>query len=281
SSISFNSISQWSRYQELLEGDISCGLRVNPHKSLAGRPHYDPCRTFSKLGISVNQLQYIWQKNPDRFKNITGLHVHNAVGDVDFTNLQATIKIIKEKLPELLHNLQWINLGGGYRLGSCKNRHLFVDTCNSLKNIYGLQVYIEPGTALVQKACWLLTTVVDMFKSDGKTVAILDSSINHQLESFIYGFKPSVYGTARDGKYSYLLAGATCLAGDLLGEHGFAKPLSIGEKVLFKSVGAYTHAFGIQYNGLNIPSIYCLQGDNQIILNRQFTLEDFTRRCGG
>ncbi|MBF0379371.1 MAG: hypothetical protein HQL69_00010 [Magnetococcales bacterium] len=281
SSISFNSVSQWSRYQWLLEGEIAGGLRVNPHKSLASRPHYDPCRVFSKLGISVNQLQDLWQDSPDKFKNIKGLHVHNAVGDVDFKNLHATSQIIEEKLPDLLQHLQWINLGGGYRLGSCKNRSLFIDTCKHLQSRFGLQVRIEPGTAMVQKACWLLTTVVDMFTSDGKTIAVLDSSINHQLESFIYNFKPNVCGTAKDGRYQYQLAGATCLAGDLLGEERFVKPLRIGSKVLFKSVGAYTHAFSIQYNGLNIPSIYSLQADGRIVLKREFTMADFTRRCGG
>ncbi|MBF0194354.1 MAG: hypothetical protein HQL71_07325 [Magnetococcales bacterium] len=281
SSISFNSVAQWNRYQGLLDSGISCGLRVNPHKSLVSRPHYDPCRTFSKLGISVNHIQEIWQENPERFKNIEGLHVHNAVGNVDFKNLQATVKIIEEKIPDLLHNLQWINIGGGYRLGTSKNRPLFFETCNNLKDKYGLQVYIEPGTAMVKKACWLLSTVVDIVISDGRTVAILDSSINHQLESYIYNFKVSVYGSTREGKYSYLLAGATCLAGDLFGEYSFTKPLSIGSKILFKSVGAYTQAFWIQYNGLNIPSIYSLKADNQIILNRDFTLDDFIWRCGG
>ncbi|MBF0358038.1 MAG: hypothetical protein HQL70_05475 [Magnetococcales bacterium] len=278
-SVSFNSTGQWRRYKWLIKRGLSGALRVNPHLSLAGKPHYDPCRTFSKLGISVNQLHDLWQNSRREFVNIDGLHMHTAVGEGDFKNLQRTVAIVEEKLPELLDKLSWINLGGGYRLESCKNQQIFIETCSRLKKKHGLQVYIEPGTALVQRACWLLATVIDIFTSDGKAVAILDSSINHQLESFIYGFRPSVYGSSKHGRYSYLLGGATCLAGDLLGEHRFNERLQIGSRVLFKSVGAYTHAFSIQYNGLNFPSIYWMKPDNSIILKRQFTLDDFARRC--
>jgi carboxynorspermidine decarboxylase len=277
--LSFNSLSQWDHYQGVLHADLSTGLRVNPHLTLANRPHYDPCRAFSKLGISVDQLQEIWQQAPERFQSIAGLHVHNAVGEVDFSNFLATSRILEQKIPELLHRLSWINLGGGYRLQRCKNRPLFLEACASLQEKYGLQVFIEPGTALVQRACWLLTSVVDIFSSNGKKIAVLDSSVNHQLEAFIYNFKPLVYGVSSRGQHSYLLAGATCLAGDLLGEHRFLQPLQIGSRILFKSVGAYTHAFSIQYNGLNFPSIYWLQPDKKIILKRQFTIEDFARRC--
>ena len=281
SQVSFNSLEQWSRYRQIFAGRLSVGLRVNPHLSLVGKPHYDPCRQFSKLGIPVRQLRGVWQRQPKVFQDVEGIHVHNAVGGTDFKNFIATAQIIEKNLAGLLGRLRWINLGGGYRLGGCKNRHLFHDAIAHFRNKYALEVYIEPGTALVQRACWLASTVVDMIQRDGKTIAILDSSINHQLESFIYDFKPIVHGASSTGRYPYLLAGATCLAGDLLGEHRFSQPLKVGSIVMFKSVGAYTHAFTIQYNGLNPPAIYLLRKNNEIMLIKKFTNVDFFQRCSG
>ncbi|MBF0588276.1 MAG: YkgJ family cysteine cluster protein [Magnetococcales bacterium] len=283
SHIHFNALSQWDRFHERAAGTTSCGLRVNPHISLVRRPHYDPCRPFSKLGVSVHQLQEAWQENPSRFEALEGLHLHNAAGQRDYDHIRRTAAVLEERLPELLKRIRWLNLGGGYRFDQHhhQNRHILLKTLAHLRNRYNLELYLEPGTALVRKTCWLVATVVDLYESEGKPLAILDSSINHQLESFIYGYRTVVYGTTPDGPHRYQLAGATCLAGDLLGEHRFDEPLCIGSRILFENVGAYTHAFTIQYNGLPPPTLYWMQEDGDCSLVKRFTLEDFLERAGG
>ena len=111
-------------------------------------------------------------------------------------------------------------------------------------------------------------------------MAVLDTSINHQLEGFIYEFNPSVANASEDGRYKYQLAGASCLAGDLLGRYSFDEPLVIGSRVLFQNVGAYNHAFTIRYNGLNPPDIYQIQEDQELKLRRHFDQADFASVCG-
>jgi carboxynorspermidine decarboxylase len=78
-----------------------------------------------------------------------------------------------------------------------------------------------------------------------------------------------------DGAYSYLLAGATCLAGDLFGEHSFRKPLDIGSKVIFQSVGGYSLVKANMFNGVNLPNIYALREGKEIVLKKRYTIKDF------
>ena len=43
-------------------------------------------------------------------------------------------------------------------------------------------------------------------------------------EVFEYSFEPDVAGHSDDAPHSYILAGASCLAGDVFGEYSFYEP---------------------------------------------------------
>jgi len=49
------------------------------------------------------------------------------------------------------------------------------------------------------------------------------------------------------------------LAGDVFGEYQFSKPIAVGDKVVFKNVGAYSLVKANRFNGYNLPDIYRYQ----------------------
>ena len=75
----------------------------------------------------------------------------------------------------------------------------------------------------------------------------------------------------------YLLAGSTCLAGDMFGEYAFEQPLQIGSRITFEGVGGYSLVKANMFNGVNLPSIYSLN-DEKLVLKRKYTLKDFLSR---
>jgi carboxynorspermidine decarboxylase len=99
-------------------------------------------------------------------------------------------------------------------------------------------------------------------------------------EVFEYQYKPKVSNSTRNGKYKYILAGASCLAGDIFGEYSFKTPLMIGSRIVFEEMGAYTMVKANMFNGINLPSIYLLDSDQNLKLIKQFSYEDFLSRCG-
>ena len=62
------------------------------------------------------------------------------------------------------------------------------------------------------------------------TIAVLDTTINHAPEVFDYQLQPDDVGHDLAHRHPYLLAGATCLAGDLFGEYRSVRPLQIGSR---------------------------------------------------
>jgi carboxynorspermidine decarboxylase len=129
-----------------------------------------------------------------------------------------------------------------------------------LKGDFDLEVYIEPGNAIVGKAGHLLATVLDSFNSDGKAIAILDTSINHHPQLFEYQREPELNEHDPNGRYPVILVGSTCLAGDLFGEYCLNRRLQVGDRLVFKQVGAYSLVKANRFNGYNLPDVYLASG---------------------
>ncbi len=249
SHISFNSLSQKERTETLLNG-VSLGLRVNPKRSFLDDDRFDPCRKYSKLGIDINQLQ---QQPLD--KNIEGLHCHTVFSCTRVEPLLKTVEQLQTLLWKNGRQLKWINLGGGYLYPQMAEVKSFIQLVQQLRYNFDLDVYIEPGKAVVGDTGFLVTQVIDTFKSDGKAVAIVDSSVNHHPEVFEYQKAPLLYYPESGGN-KVLIAGSTCLAGDLFGEYSLDRLPETGDDIIFQHVGAYTLVKANRFNGYPLPKLY-------------------------
>ncbi|MGH8489195.1 MAG: hypothetical protein ACREXS_10125 [Gammaproteobacteria bacterium] len=98
----------------------------------------------------------------------------------------------------------------------------------------------EPGKAVVGEAACLIASVVDVFPSEGRLVAVLDTTVAHLPEVFEYQTSPALREAIRGARYRYLIAGSSCLAGDLFGNYEFSEPLGVGDRLTFEGIGAYS-----------------------------------------
>lgn len=280
--IAFNSLTQMERFQSLLNDRTSCGIRVNPQRSFASDTRYDPCRPHSKLGIPLDSLVLLLQSNQHRLQGIHGMHIHSNCDSGNLSELLSTVRSIDKHLPGLLERIDWINLGGGYSFDEgVDNEKALAETIAFLKSKSSFNIFLEPGAYLVQKAGVIVASVLDVYGSEGKIIAILDTTVNHMPEVFEYQFEPDVMGHIDGEQYEYILAGCTCLAGDVFGEYAFNEPLKIGSRVIFPNAGAYTLVKAHMFNGVNLPSIYAYTLEGKLELKKQFGYEDFLSRCGG
>jgi len=278
--VSCNSLSQWNCFRDILAPSAKCGLRVNPQLSFVKDDRYDPCRQYSKLGVELDQLDNICRTKMSSLEGISGLHIHTNCDAEDFSELRRTVFKLDKHLSTFLRQLSWINLGGGYIFDEETDLDPFAESIHLIKNKYGLQVYIEPGASVVRDSVFLISSVLDIVSSGGKRVAVLDSTVNHMPEVFEYQFAPDIEGATHNGAYEYVIAGCTCLAGDVFGSYSFDRPLEIGSRLIFPDAGAYTMVKAHMFNGVNLPSLYSLKETGELMLVRNFTYDDFYSRCG-
>ncbi|MCK5889828.1 MAG: carboxynorspermidine decarboxylase [Methylococcales bacterium] len=270
--MSFNSLSQYQRFtQAQLTTSSSLGLRINPKISFATDPRFNPCRPYSKLGVDIEQLSHI----P---KGIDGLHFHTVFSHTDYLSLKQTINVLVDKFGQQLSQLKWLNLGGGYLYHQIANQQPFIDLIHDLTTAFSLNVYFEPGKAVVNEAGYLVSTVIDRLYSDGKEVLILDTSVNHHPEVFEYQRRLDLVGESEQGGYRCILAGSSCLAGDVFGEYQLDKPLRVGDSVVFKHVGAYSMIKANYFNGYNLPDMYWCDATNQLSLIHHHVYDDYQKQ---
>ena len=199
------------------------GLRINPQISQIDDERFDPCRKHSKLGEPASNLRRLKALPP----GISGIHFHNTCEADDFSGLKPTIERLQCEIPHILAQISWINLGGGYGWCAPDAAGQLIEATALLRSTAIQDIYIEPGAALVRDGGAFVASVVDLIDTDGRTVAVLDTSVNHMPEVFEYsdlpGIEPEVLGHRDDlpaGEgFGYVLAGSTCLAGDLFGTY--------------------------------------------------------------
>lgn len=304
--VSFNSLTQWTQFRERAIGVTTCGLRVNPRLSYIEDERYDPCRRHSKLGASIEEVHETLRSDPHRLDGLTGLMFHTNCDALDTNPLFETVKYLDHHLSSLLKRLQWIDLGGGYLFfgndgyassndgrpwrhfhwGKIRSRRAadlngLRQVLDLLQSRYELRIYLEPGASISRRAGTIVGSVVDLFQSSGKTVAVLDTTVNHMPEVLEFNSVPDVVGELERGGHHYVLAGATCLAGDVFGEYAFADPLEVGSQVIFPNMGAYSMVKANFFNGINLPSIYALRKNGKLALERTFSYNEFLEYCGG
>lgn len=266
--ISFNSVSQWQRYMTDVNG-MNCGIRINPGIPYVKDDRYNPCRENSKLGVSLSDSSChdFLVKNKGL---INGVHIHNNCESENLNELVESINHVCDLLNDHLSSLDWINLGGGYLFNSPEDLDPLNTLVSRLKKNYELDIFFEPGKAIVGQAGYLIASVIDLFDSDNKTVAVLDTTINHLPEVFEYQYTPEVVNEIESGSYKYILAGASCLSGDLFGYYSFAEELKIGSKVIFINTGAYMSVKANMFNGINLPTVYSFTKDGTLQVQKEF-----------
>lgn len=273
--ISFNSISQLKQFYTGISYKPSCGIRVNPQISFVKDDKYNPTRKHSKLGVPLSSIE-----NISNMKNMEGIHFHNNCESQSLEHIVQSIDHIENRIPELISKVRWLNLGGGYLIEKIRDYRILIEKALYLRRKYGIELFLELGKGIIGGAGYIISEVVDIFSSDEKRIAILDTTVNHMPEVFEYQFRPDILDEDNNGEYSYLLAGSTCLAGDIFGEYRFKIPLRIGSRIIFEDMGAYTIVKANMFNGINLPNIYKYTTDRNIELIKMFSYEDYKRLCG-
>lgn len=274
----FNSFNQLERFRPLWEkeaGRVSIGLRVNPEHSEGHTEIYDPCAANSRLGIPRKEF------DGRSLSGVEGLHFHTLCEQL-FEPLERTARAFEEKFGEFLPQMKWINFGGGHHI-SREGYDIdgLVELVKYFKEKYDLEVYLEPGEAIAIGTGILVGEVLDVVKN-GMDIAILDVSATcHMPDILEMPYRPGIKDGFDPGEkpHTYRLGGASCLAGDVIGDWSFEKPLHPGDRLAFEDMSHYTMVKTTTFNGIQHPHICTFEPETgELKVVRSFGYEDFKQR---
>lgn len=273
--ITFNSFGQWERYRELaLQSGKSFGIRINPEHSTQEHGIYDPCSAGSRLGVTRKNFR------PDLLDGIEGLHFHTLC-EQNSDALIETVAAVEERFGEFLCQMKWVNFGGGHHITRADyDREALIQCIRRFREKYQVEVYLEPGEAVALNAGFLVTEVLDIV-DNGIRIAVLDASAAcHMPDVIEMPYRPPLKdsGLPDEKPFTYRLAGATCLAGDVTGDYSFDEALQIGSRLVFEDMAIYSMVKNNTFNGMCLPSIALLRESGELVMIKRFGYEDFKMR---
>lgn len=274
--IVFNSFSQLEKFGDrAVKAKKSIGLRINPECSTQeDHAIYDPCAPGSRLGITRKQFC------PEKLKHVEGLHFHTLC-EQDADDLKTTLEAVEEKFGPWMHQMKWINFGGGHHITRPGyDKETLMECIRHVQDTYKVTVYLEPGEAIALNAGTLLTTVLEVGEN-GIPFAILDTSAAcHMPDVLEMPYRPPLKDAGMPGEkpYCYRLGGPTCLAGDVIGEYAFDAPLYAGKRLEFQDMAIYTMVKNNTFNGMRLPDIAVEEADGTCTVVRSFGYNDFKMR---
>lgn len=274
--IVFNSPTQVKKYAQKAKSlGKSVGLRVNPECSTQeGHAIYDPCSPGSRLGTTLGNF------DESILPLLDGLHFHTLC-EQNSDDLETTAKAFEEKFGKYLKGMKWLNFGGGHHITRKDyDREKLISVVKHFREKYDVEVYLEPGEAVVLNAGFLVSTVLETM-NNGMDIAILDTSAAcHMPDVIEMPYRPPLMnsGEPNEKEFTYRLGGPTCLAGDVIGDYSFDEPLKEGDRVIFEDMALYTMVKTNTFNGMPLPSILYRKSDGEIITVKTFGYEDFVSR---
>jgi len=295
-------------------GDLQCGLRINPEHSTGETPIYDPCVAGSRLGTTAAQLDGIDLTGITGLHFHT--LCEQGADDLEST-LEAVDRKFGELLasPQIRYlNMG----GGHWITKPHYDRELLARLARKAASKYNVEVWLEPGEAVAIHTGVLRATVMDVFESAGHHIAILDvSATAHMPDVLEMPYRPDVFLVESTGTsnsfgsfdatttlpavtlpnehyhpagapdpqspisnlpYTCRLGGPTCLAGDVIGDYTFPRPLFPGDTLVFDDMAHYTMVKTTMFNGVKHPPIALQHEDGSLEVIREFTYQDFQDR---
>ncbi|WP_457592818.1 carboxynorspermidine decarboxylase [Hydrogenimonas sp.] len=254
---------------------LSSGIRVNPEFSSAPVDLYNPCAPYSRLGTTIANF------DPAILKELDGLHFH-ALCEQNVDALEGVLKAFEERFGEYIPQMKWINFGGGHHI-TRKDYDVerLIEVIRDFRARHGgITVYLEPGEAVGWQTGPLVASVLDIVHN-GIDIAILDVSAEaHMPDTLAMPYRAEVRGAGEPGEkpYTYRLGGNTCLAGDIMGDYSFDRPLHRGDKIVFEDQIHYTMVKSTTFNGVPHPSIAIWTKNGELKIVKRFGYEDFKNR---
>lgn len=162
--------------------------------------------------------------------------------------------------------LEILDIGGGFFGGNDDGEayEAYVKAIHTVldENAMGdISLIVEPGGAVVATAFDYLTEIVDV-KTTGKGIFTVADGSRLHLDPFFLksSYRHEIISDGEITDAEQTVCGFTCMEKDRIIKLKNDRKLSVGDRILFKVVGAYTLGFNSEFIN-HVPGVYSINGD--------------------
>lgn len=260
------------------------GLRLNINISHVSPEDADGDNDNSRFGFSdetsefADAIEYI-----GGLPNVTlaGLHIHRTAHSRSIRFYKQSIEFACKTIEKYGLKLDYLDVGGGY-FGIFPNKPTYQEYSDAFCEVltsHGLQnlcVIVEPGNALVASCFAFLSEVIDVKHVEKELWFATTDGSRNDLDPFFKksGYLSEVhYAQETPVVKEQIVSGCTCLEYDRMFTLSDKPLLSVGDRIYYRNVGAYTMCLSpmfIRY----IPNIYLKKDDEYTLVREKWTAEE-------
>jgi diaminopimelate decarboxylase len=265
-------------------------IRVNPDIEAGGHPHIATGHHRHKFGVDWPEAQRLYLLYKDSlwidWKGISG-HIGSQITKVaPFRAAAARLAGYFRDLSNEGIALRYLDIGGGLGIRYTNENPPSIEEYaaalpRSLRAL-GCHLLLEPGRALIGQAGVLLTRVLYIKSSRGKTFVVVDAAMNDLIRPALYGATHPITPVVRpraNAKISRVdIVGPICESGDSF-LHDWPMPeVQPGDLLAIWGAGAYGFAESSNYNSRPRSAEILVEGSRCRVIRRRETLADLI--CG-
>lgn len=260
------------------------GLRLNVNISRVSIDDADGDNDNSRFGFSDETNEFADAvKIIESLGNVrlAGLHIHRTSHSRSIRFYKSSISFACQTIKKYALALDYLDVGGGY-FGIFPNKPTYQEYSDGFYEVldsYGLanlRVIVEPGNALVASCFAFLSEVIDVKHVEDNLWFITTDGSRNDLDPF---FKKNGYLSEviykKDSQVVDLqiVSGCTCLEYDRMFTLDHKPLLSVGDRIYYRNVGAYTMCLSpmfIRY----IPNIYMKKNEEYELVREKWTAKE-------
>lgn len=280
--------------EEMIENEVKVGIRVNlnlekdcPNETSVGNEG-------SRFGFSLENgdlEKAIKILNGIKNIKVSGIHLHHTAKTRSLNIYKALSRAACEVNKLIDYELDYIDIGGGF-FGGVPGKPTYYEYMNIISKELSKEfdrkkttLIVEPGSALIASPVEFICEVVDVKDTFAKRIVTTNGSRNNidpffMKNSYIYEMVKLDNRTNKDKDIEeQVICGYTCLDNDRIMKIKNREELHIGDKLIFKKVGAYTMCLTPLFIEA-FPKVYVRSENNSYECVREiWDVNEYLQKC--
>tara|TARA_R110002073_G_scaffold1471_10_gene10195 strand:- start:3830 stop:5095 length:1266 start_codon:yes stop_codon:yes gene_type:complete len=267
-------------------------LRVNPDVDARTHEKISTGRKEDKFGVPISRAREIYA----RAARLPGLkvigvdmHIGSQLTDLaPFESAYLKMADLVRALRQDGHVIERLDLGGGLGIPYTRANDappLPMDYGAMVKRVLGdldCEIEIEPGRLISGNAGVLVTEVIYRKQAEEREFLIVDAAMNDLVRPAMYGahhdIEPLIEPPAGAPMAPVDIVGPICESGDTFAKQRALPFVAAGERIAFRSAGAYGAVMSSEYNSRPLVPEVLVSGDHFAVIRPRPSYEQMLGR---
>lgn len=272
--------------------DAPITLRVNPDVDAKTHEKISTGRKDDKFGVPISWARSIYAraaKLPGI--KVVGVDMHIGSQLTDLAPFEAAYVKMAALVHELRadgHTIERLDLGGGLGIPYTRTNEappLPVDYGAMVKRVLGdlgCEIETEPGRLITGNAGVLVSEVIYRKQAETRDFLIIDAAMNDLVRPAMYGafheIEPLVQPAPGAPLAPVDVVGPICESGDTFAKQRALPMLNAGDRIAFRSAGAYGAVMASEYNSRPLVPEVLVSGDHFAVIRPRPSYDEMIER---